>query len=126
MAEVLRGLADSGVGVLLVEHDRDFVEQVAERVSVLACGRIVAEGDFAGRLLFQGAGAGDGPTASAVATTNAVRGVISQTRVSALLDALSSAPIASAPRPASATPSSRLYAPYAVAPAPATIRPVPT
>ena len=27
---------------------------------------VVAEGDFAGRLLFQGAGAGDGPTASAV------------------------------------------------------------
>jgi len=28
---------------------------------------VVAEGNFAGRLLFQGAGAGDGPTASAVA-----------------------------------------------------------
>jgi ABC-type uncharacterized transport system ATPase subunit len=33
--------------VLLVEHDRDFVEQVAERVSVLAVGRIVAAGGFA-------------------------------------------------------------------------------
>jgi branched-chain amino acid transport system ATP-binding protein len=47
VAEVLRGLADSGVCVLLVEHDRDFVEQVAERISVLATGRIVAQGDFA-------------------------------------------------------------------------------
>jgi homoserine dehydrogenase len=32
-----------------------------------ATNAVVAEGDFAGRLLFQGAGAGDGPTASAVA-----------------------------------------------------------
>jgi branched-chain amino acid transport system ATP-binding protein len=47
VAEVLRGLADSGVCVLLVEHDRDFVEQAAERISVLACGRIVAKGSFA-------------------------------------------------------------------------------
>ncbi len=31
-----------------------------------ATNAVVAEGDFAGRLLFQGAGAGDGPTASAV------------------------------------------------------------
>jgi branched-chain amino acid transport system ATP-binding protein len=46
VAEVLRGLADSGVCVLLVEHDRDFVEQVAERISVLAVGRIVAAGSF--------------------------------------------------------------------------------
>ena len=47
VAEVLRGFADSGVCVLLVEHDRDFVEQVAQRISVLACGRIVAAGGFA-------------------------------------------------------------------------------
>lgn len=47
VAEVLRGLAGSGVCVLLVEHDRDFVEQVAEQISVLACGRIVAAGGFA-------------------------------------------------------------------------------
>jgi branched-chain amino acid transport system ATP-binding protein len=47
VAEVLRGLAGSGVCVLLVEHDRDFVEQVAERISVLAVGRIVAAGGFA-------------------------------------------------------------------------------
>ena len=32
-----------------------------------ATNAVVAEGDFSGRLLFQGAGAGDGPTASAVA-----------------------------------------------------------
>ena len=31
-----------------------------------ATNAVVAEGDFSGRLLFQGAGAGDGPTASAV------------------------------------------------------------
>ena len=31
-----------------------------------ATNAVVAEGNFAGRLLFQGAGAGDGPTASAV------------------------------------------------------------
>jgi branched-chain amino acid transport system ATP-binding protein len=47
VAEVLRGLADSGVCVLLVEHDRDFVERVAERISVLAVGQIVAAGSFA-------------------------------------------------------------------------------
>src|SRR3546814_14173213 len=32
-----------------------------------ATNAVVAEGNFMGRLLFQGAGAGDGPTASAVA-----------------------------------------------------------
>jgi branched-chain amino acid transport system ATP-binding protein len=47
VAQVLHGLADGGVCVLLVEHDRDFVEQVAERISVLAVGRIVAAGGFA-------------------------------------------------------------------------------
>ncbi len=31
-----------------------------------ATNAVVAEGNFVGRLLFQGAGAGDGPTASAV------------------------------------------------------------
>ena len=39
---------------------------------------VVAEGNFAGRLLFQGAGAGDGPTASAVAADiiDIARGVV--------------------------------------------------
>jgi len=44
LADVLRALADSGRGVLLVEHDLRLVGRVADRVTVLAEGRVLASG----------------------------------------------------------------------------------
>jgi ABC-type branched-subunit amino acid transport system ATPase component len=44
LADVLRQLADSGHGVLLVEHDMRLVGWVADRVTVLAEGRVLARG----------------------------------------------------------------------------------
>jgi len=63
----------------LAEHDADDAGRLFQRVQPCLVPRahplaavdgptnaVVAEGNFSGRLLFQGAGAGDGPTASAV------------------------------------------------------------
>jgi len=44
LAGVLRELADRGHGVLLVEHDMTLVGRVADRVTVLAEGRVLASG----------------------------------------------------------------------------------
>jgi branched-chain amino acid transport system permease protein len=44
LGDVLRDLADSGRGVLLVEHDLRLVGRVADRVTVLAEGRVLATG----------------------------------------------------------------------------------
>jgi ABC-type branched-subunit amino acid transport system ATPase component len=44
LVRVLRGLADRGHGVLLVEHDMTLVGRVADRVTVLVAGRAVATG----------------------------------------------------------------------------------
>ena len=44
LGEILRRLADSGRGVLLVEHDMNLVGRVADRVTVLAEGRVLAAG----------------------------------------------------------------------------------
>ena len=44
LAEVLPGLRDEGLGVLLVEHDLDLVMEVCERVLVMDFGRLIAEG----------------------------------------------------------------------------------
>jgi branched-chain amino acid transport system permease protein len=44
LADVLRELAESGRGVLLVEHDMRLVGRVADRVTVLAEGRVLATG----------------------------------------------------------------------------------
>ena len=41
---VLRSVADSGVAILLVEHDVDLVFGVADRVYAMAQGRLIAEG----------------------------------------------------------------------------------
>ena len=41
---VLRGLAASGITVLLVEHDMALVGRAADRVTVLDAGRVVAVG----------------------------------------------------------------------------------
>ena len=67
------------VGVASLHDDADGQHRLLQRVRPClvpfrhplaavtgATNAVVAEGDFAGRLLFQGAGAGDGPTASAV------------------------------------------------------------
>jgi len=45
LATVLRALAGRGHGVLLVEHDMVLVGRVADRVTVLAEGRVLATGD---------------------------------------------------------------------------------
>ena len=44
LREVLRRLADEGVGVLLASHSLDEVERVADRVAMIEAGRIVATG----------------------------------------------------------------------------------
>jgi len=47
LAQVLRRLADDGYGVLVVEHDMALVGTVADRVTVLDAGRVIASGSFA-------------------------------------------------------------------------------
>jgi ABC-type branched-subunit amino acid transport system ATPase component/ABC-type branched-subunit amino acid transport system permease subunit len=44
LADLLRQLRDSGMGILLVEHDMDFVMGVADRVVVMEFGEKIAEG----------------------------------------------------------------------------------
>ncbi|GAA4325044.1 branched-chain amino acid ABC transporter ATP-binding protein/permease [Pigmentiphaga soli] len=44
LAQVLAGLRDEGMAILLVEHDMDFVMGLADRVVVLEFGRKIAEG----------------------------------------------------------------------------------
>jgi branched-chain amino acid transport system permease protein len=44
LAELLRKLRDEGMGVLLVEHDMDFVMGLADRVVVMEFGEKIAEG----------------------------------------------------------------------------------
>ncbi len=44
LAELLRKLRDEGVGILLVEHDMDFVMGLADRVYVMDFGQKIAEG----------------------------------------------------------------------------------
>jgi branched-chain amino acid transport system permease protein len=44
LAELLRKLRDEGMGILLVEHDMDFVMGLADRVVVMEFGEKIAEG----------------------------------------------------------------------------------
>jgi branched-chain amino acid transport system permease protein len=44
LAELLRQLRAEGIGVLLVEHDMDFVMQLADRIVVMDFGQKIAEG----------------------------------------------------------------------------------
>jgi branched-chain amino acid transport system ATP-binding protein len=44
MRGLIRRIRDSGVGVLLVEHNMDLVMQVSDRVLVLEYGSVLAEG----------------------------------------------------------------------------------
>lgn len=43
-AEIVKRVNDSGVTVLFIDHDMDFVGQIAKRVTVLHYGKIFAEG----------------------------------------------------------------------------------
>lgn len=45
LARLLRSLCDGGLGVLLVEHDMEFVSSVADRLMVMNFGRCIAIGD---------------------------------------------------------------------------------
>ena len=42
--ELLRRLRDEGIGILLVEHDMDFVMGLADRIVVMEFGEKIAEG----------------------------------------------------------------------------------
>jgi branched-chain amino acid transport system permease protein len=44
LAELLRKLRSEGMGILLVEHDMDFVMGLADRVVVMEFGEKIAEG----------------------------------------------------------------------------------
>ncbi|MGW6913788.1 ABC transporter ATP-binding protein [Kitasatospora sp. NPDC054939] len=55
LAAVLRGLADGGMALLLVEHDPDLVAELADTVYAMAGGRVVARGPAA-EVLAGGAG----------------------------------------------------------------------
>jgi branched-chain amino acid transport system permease protein len=44
LAQLLREIRDAGVGVLLVEHDMNFVMDLADRCVVLDFGTVIAEG----------------------------------------------------------------------------------
>jgi ABC-type branched-subunit amino acid transport system ATPase component/ABC-type branched-subunit amino acid transport system permease subunit len=45
LARLLRSLCDGGLGILLVEHDMEFVSSVADRLMVMNFGRCIAIGD---------------------------------------------------------------------------------
>jgi ABC-type branched-subunit amino acid transport system ATPase component len=47
MAELIRMMIQSGVTVLMVEHNLAFLESLCERVIVMAIGRPIAEGSMA-------------------------------------------------------------------------------
>jgi ABC-type branched-subunit amino acid transport system ATPase component len=44
LVQHVKGLKDSGVGVLVVEHNFGFIKTVSESVTVLAQGRLLASG----------------------------------------------------------------------------------
>ncbi|GIE86101.1 ABC transporter ATP-binding protein [Actinoplanes regularis] len=47
LAELIEDLRGSGLSILLVEHDVGFVARLADRVTVLDLGRVIAHGTFA-------------------------------------------------------------------------------
>ena len=44
MADLLRQLRAEGLGILVVEHDMEFVMNLADRITVLEFGTVIAEG----------------------------------------------------------------------------------
>lgn len=44
LADILRGLVDTGIGILLVEHDVDLVMAISELIYVLDFGQLIATG----------------------------------------------------------------------------------
>jgi branched-chain amino acid transport system ATP-binding protein len=46
-ARILKGLARDGLTILVVEHDMEFVRQVADRVTVMHQGKVFAQGSIA-------------------------------------------------------------------------------
>ncbi len=52
--EMLRGLNGEGITILAVEHDMNFVQQIATRVTVLHFGAIFAEGTVSEVLAHEG------------------------------------------------------------------------
>ena len=43
--DVMKGLAESGMTMLIVTHEMDFAKEVADRVIFLADGKLVEQGD---------------------------------------------------------------------------------
>jgi len=44
LADLLRQLRAEGLGILIVEHDMEFVMNLADRITVLEFGAVIAEG----------------------------------------------------------------------------------
>jgi ABC-type branched-subunit amino acid transport system ATPase component len=44
LEEILRGIVDTGIGVLLVEHDVDLVMAISETIYVMDFGQLIATG----------------------------------------------------------------------------------
>jgi branched-chain amino acid transport system permease protein len=44
IGEVLRRLVAGGMAVILIEHDLDFVQRIADRIAVLHQGRVIETG----------------------------------------------------------------------------------
>jgi branched-chain amino acid transport system ATP-binding protein len=44
LARLIEGLKDQGLTMIMVEHDVGFVTRLADRVTVLDLGRVIAEG----------------------------------------------------------------------------------
>jgi branched-chain amino acid transport system permease protein len=45
LAEIVRSIRDSGITVIIIEHNMGLVMSLCERITVLASGRVIAEGD---------------------------------------------------------------------------------
>jgi branched-chain amino acid transport system permease protein len=44
LSEIVRSIRDSGITVIIIEHNMGLVMSLCERVTVLAGGRVIAEG----------------------------------------------------------------------------------
>ena len=46
MMELIQQIRDGGITVIVIEHDMDFVEKIASKVTVLHQGKVLAEGNM--------------------------------------------------------------------------------